>query len=237
MRLLLLVYLIVAACSNSAQAAPPSCDPWSLKAAGLEYSVQPSVPRFFLTDGPDHSFVITWYCDRTYNWSLITLVGFKDQLDADWQSKLKQMSVDRTFFDLTWNASVTCPNNDRTSPGCERYIPLDAIATQQAKASKPVDIYWGVRDNPTGSSRPCYPLNANGTRNPTAVPTTTCRVPDADDPATTAIRENWCTCTRRHIEETGGVYCDVGNLWNVGTAAAGDVTPFDLYVALCERKN
>jgi hypothetical protein len=237
-RAILASLILLFSAELSAQTILPKCPWWSTKASNLDINLIPSFTQFFASDSPQHSFVVSWWCDDKYGWSFFSLFGFKDQLDSDWQAKLKSITGDEAAMLLLATERISCPLEDRTTPGCERYLQLDPVWKLQRDSTKPAPIYWGIRDNPSSTTRPCFTYNATtGVRNTTAVPSSTCRVPDADDPATPDIRENWCTCTRRHIEESGGVYCDVGNLFNVGTAAVGDVTPFDTYVALCERKN
>jgi hypothetical protein len=224
MRFLFAVCLWVAGCAHMAHAAPkPTCYPGSSAASNFEIASQPSNLGFVFADPEAASFVVTWYCDEVYKWRGYGLVGWKRNLIPNWEAEINRLrAAARTDQDAAWDQYTKCSFLDGP---CPEFDALKPLLDRQFAATKPDPIIWQVRDNPTSTSRPVFGLNADGTRNTTAVANQ--RVSD--------VSTN-CGCTTTALEESGGVYCSVSGSPNVATADTTDVIPAGR-VALCVRTN
>lgn len=217
---LLAVWCMLVAAPLWAQAQPPSC--WFTDAAAKSFTltIMPNSLAELLDDKSKAAVVATWFCDAKYGW----------KKEGFWfypgNGTPEQVAEAKTYDTMTRDQRIAlfvknlkCPMGD-TRPECDYLDPLEAIARQQFISTAPTPILWRVRDNPTSTTRPVFPV-VNGVRSTTA---STERVSDS---AT-------CGCTSLAIEESGGTYCSVTGLPNA--AVAGATIPASR-VALCYRAN
>jgi hypothetical protein len=204
--------------------AAPTCYPGSSAASNLEISTVPAFPAILFADPQESSFSVSWYCDQTYKWKAYGWVGWVRNLVPDWeQERTRLRTATRAEQDAAWDQYITCDFSQEG--GCPEHASLKPILDRQLAATMPAPIIWQVRDNPQSTSRPVFGLNADGTRNTTAVSGQ--RVSDTNTN---------CGCTTTALEESGGVYCSVSGNPNVATADPADVLP-EGRVALCVRTN
>lgn len=195
MRLVTLCAALVAIMwASSSPSATPTCSPYSTSAANFEQTTQPSsFVKAITIDGARASFIVSWFCDETYRWTGWYFYGYRSELSPSWQEILATASkLTLTDINTLWVANVTTPD-----PA------LEALAKRQLEATRPPDIVWRVRLNGTQTSRPVFPLKADGTRGLTAI--------NSERVATKAQ----CSCRKLVIEEavdgatTKNSYCTV----------------------------
>lgn len=220
---LLTAWLVCVASPTWAQATPdsvPPCAWWDASAKNVTLTLTP--PNIGDVAGmPDASFVQTWFCDTKYSWSSTGFYGFTKNLTADWWDRFKSLkSLSRDDLKTLWLSSIRCPNY-MVDGACAEFAPLVSIAKHQISVTRPAPIIWRVRDNPTATTRPVFPVT-NGIRSTVA---TSERVSDSAE----------CKCTELAIEESGGTYCSVSGLQNLTTGATAPIT--NNRVSLCYRSS
>lgn len=209
----------------AAKAAPP-CYPWESSATNFEISTVPESKAQWLVAGDEASFTISWWCDVRYQWDFVGYMGWKKNLTPDWEAKVKSArGMTKAERDQFVDSLEKCkPNDPPNSPQCLQYAPLEPLMARQKLATTPDPIIWRVRDNPTATSRPVFPLS-NGVRLTSA----------AGNERVSDVAQN-CDCAKVAVEESGGTYCSVSGALNVFTTPVDDVLP-DNRVALCTRIN
>ena len=188
---------VIAAPTNAPVVVPP-CYPFESSARAFTISTNPAGAAF-ITAGGDATFAITWWCQGAYSAQSRLVVGFKSDLSADFLQRAGTfISGDKAAKDALYRASITCSASDAA---CARYAPLIVAARAQLAASRPPAVVWRVRDNPTGTTRPVFPVSS-GVRSTTA---TRERVAEGAE----------CHCTTTAIVEGAVTYCSVAGLPNV----------------------
>lgn len=189
---------VIATPATSAPASVPTCYPYEPAARNFTVSTNPAGAAFLIA-GPDASFIMTWWCQGAYSAQSRLVVGFKSDLSADFLQRAGTfISGDKAAKDALYRASITCSASDAA---CARYAPLIVAARAQLAASRPPAVVWRVRDNPTGTTRPVFPVSS-GVRSTTA---TRERVAEGAE----------CHCTTTAIVEGAVTYCSVAGLPNV----------------------
>jgi hypothetical protein len=204
----------------------PPCYPWDSSAKALQLSTVPEAKFDWMAADPaEASYTVTWFCDIKYQWKAVGFVGWKAELIPDWfATAVSFRKADKTTLDTAWNQYIKCPDVTLTTPECLPYARLNQIIQRQYAATRPLPIVWQVKDNPTATTRPVFPVSATGTR------TTVATGERVSDVATV------CDCVTKAIEETGGTYCSVSGLRNQASPDPAAVIAPDR-VALCGRIN
>jgi hypothetical protein len=206
MRLITLCAALVAIMwASSSPSATPTCYPVQPSAANFEQTTQPTnVMKWLSIDADKASFIVTFYCDQTYGWGGYYFYGYRKDLVPSWQAILASAStMPKSDADTLWTANVTTVDPD-----------LEVIAKRQLSATRPPDIVWRVRLNGTQTSRPVFPLKADGTRGTTAI--------NGERVATKAQ----CSCRKLVIEEAvngaaqPNAYCTVEGQQNASKVTA-----------------
>lgn len=218
---LLAALLLLAGARAEAQAAPaPSCWYDDPAAKNFTLTLFPATVPQVVASWDQASMVATWWCDVKYGWRSEGRWGYARNFVPGWESLLSSLpAMPRAEKYKLYVDSMKCYMDD-PRPECDYLEPLEAIAKEQYKATRPPDIVWRVRDNPTATSRPVFPVT-NGVRSTTA---TAERISDS------AV----CSCMQLAIEESGGTYCSVAGQQNLGTAGGWIAAS---RVALCFRTN
>jgi hypothetical protein len=176
----------------------PPCYPYEAAARAFTVRTNPAGAAFF-TAGPDASFALSWWCQGPYSATGRFVVGLKSDLAADFATRVGTfLTGDKAAKDALYRASISCNAGDSA---CARYAPLIVAAREQLAATRPPVVVWRVRDNPSGTTRPVFPVTA-GVRSTTA---TRERVAEGAE----------CLCTTTAIVEGASTYCSVAGLPNV----------------------
>lgn len=179
-----------------------------------------------MAKGKEASFVVSWWCDAKYKWDFVGYMGWKENLAPNWEDVAKSLpGMGKAERDVLVDSLVKCKNSDpQDTPACLQYAPIRPLLGRQKATTEPDPIVWRVRDNPTATSRPVFPLSG-GVRLTTA----------AGNERVSDVAQN-CDCAKVAVEESGGTYCSVSGALNVFTTPVDDVLP-DNRVALCTRIN
>ncbi|MDX2059941.1 MAG: hypothetical protein SFV24_19180 [Gemmatimonadales bacterium] len=226
MKLIALALLLLWGAVGEA-AIPIPCYPSEATARKVTITTAPTDPMEWLaapaTPGLA-SQMLSWYCDMKYYWYGVAWYGYKAELKPEWVSVMQGApTYDAAKWKVLIDENSSCEKRiyPETDP-CAAYNPLIPWVDWVLKTGFPPRIIWRVKDNPTSTSRPVFPLNAGGTRSTTA---TAERVGDAD----------LCNCVEKALEESGGTYCSVAGRPDVARTPAGVIAPGR--VALCARVN
>jgi hypothetical protein len=206
------------ACQRASEVAVPvglpPCYPYESAARGFTIRTTPEGAAF-LTAGPDAAFSITWWCQGRYTSTGRLVVGTKADLTSDFAARVGTfIAGTRAEKDALYRASIACRVTDSA---CARYAPLLEGARAQLASTRPAPIVWRVRDNPSGTTRPVFPVTGNVR-------------------STVATRERVlegaaCSCTSLAIVEGSSTYCSVSGLPN---ASQSPLPMIDFHrVALC----